>query len=210
MASLTIGGTSGFKSVIIRSNHFIVKAYYGRDGGICCDAEENKAFCKIKWISILECLLPPVFIVSVCLFLRIKNPIALALCVFGFTFLLDEITSRGRNHGAEHKVISAFGKKTPLILEDVQKESRFSSACGSNFFPGILAYMFMLQINPGHMMLISIIIAVIITVLGLIISGNFPNFSFQQLTTREPTNRELNLAIEAMQAIIILEKIEIE
>ncbi|MCT4783679.1 MULTISPECIES: DUF1385 domain-containing protein [Exiguobacterium] len=121
-------------------------------------------------------------------------------------------------HGAEHKVINCYESGRPITVENVRTSSRLHYRCGSSFilftvFVGIGVYM-IVPIDPLWVRLVSRI-ALLPVVIGisfevLQFTNRFrehrylsvlgkPGLSLQLLTTREPNDEQIQVAIEAFE-----------
>lgn len=121
-------------------------------------------------------------------------------------------------HGAEHKVINCYESGRPITVENVRTSSRLHYRCGSSFilftvFVGIGVYM-IVPIDPLWLRLVSRI-ALLPVVIGisfevLQFTNRFrdhhllsflgkPGLSLQLLTTREPNDEQIQVAIEAFK-----------
>ncbi|MEG2310741.1 MAG: peptide chain release factor N(5)-glutamine methyltransferase [Clostridia bacterium] len=124
-------------------------------------------------------------------------------------------------HGSEHKVVNAYEnlELKDITLENVKKESRFHIRCGGNF----VVYLFLmilittLIIPPYNILFKSLIQIVLLPVfVGLayeiiMVSDKLPGFlkylaypamAIQYITTKEPTDEKIQLAIYALFACI--------
>ncbi|WP_214824300.1 DUF1385 domain-containing protein [Exiguobacterium algae] len=121
-------------------------------------------------------------------------------------------------HGAEHKVINCYESGQPITVENVRASSRLHYRCGSSFilftvFVGIGVYM-IVPIDPLWLRLVSRI-ALLPVVIGisfevLQFTNRFrdhhllsflgkPGLSLQLLTTREPNDEQIEVAIKAFE-----------
>ena len=121
-------------------------------------------------------------------------------------------------HGAEHKVINCYESGLPITVDNVRSSSRLHYRCGSSFilftvFVGIGVYM-IVPIDPLWVRLVSRI-ALLPVVIGisfevLQFTNRFrdhrflsvlgkPGLSLQLLTTREPSDAQIQVAIEAFE-----------
>lgn len=121
-------------------------------------------------------------------------------------------------HGAEHKVINCYESGRPITVEEVRASSRLHYRCGSSFilftvFVGIGVYM-IVPIDPLWLRLVSRI-ALLPVVIGisfevLQFTNRFrdhhllsflgkPGLWLQLLTTREPTDEQIEVAIKAFE-----------
>lgn len=139
-------------------------------------------------------------------------------CAFVIYLLLlakiDSLKTLFEYHGAEHKVANAYEKleKKNITVENVKKYSRFHARCGGNF----VVYLFILitaitMIIPSNNLIFKTIIQVVLLpfLAGfsyelIMYTEYLPNFlkflaypamSIQFITTREPSDDKIQLAI---------------
>ncbi|MFA8438819.1 DUF1385 domain-containing protein [Pueribacillus sp. YX66] len=124
-------------------------------------------------------------------------------------------------HGAEHKVINAYENGLPLTVENVQKQSRLHYRCGSSFilftvFVGILVYMFvpydpLWQRLVYRILLIPVVLGISFEVLQftnklrnipVLKALGYPGLWLQLLTTKEPTNKQVEVSISSFQEML--------
>ena len=124
-------------------------------------------------------------------------------------------------HGAEHKVINAYENNVPLTVENVQKESRLHYRCGSSFIlftviVGVFVYMFVAT-DPlwwrivNRIILIPLVIGLSFEVLQLTnkvrnipvlkVLG-YPGLWLQLLTTKEPDDDQVEVALYSFQKVL--------
>ncbi|MBE6824643.1 MAG: DUF1385 domain-containing protein [Ruminococcaceae bacterium] len=126
-------------------------------------------------------------------------------------------------HGAEHKTIFCYEEGLDLTVENIEKQSRFHPRCGTSFLVitlliGIVLGLFI----PAAPFGISILRPVFkLALLPLMIGIGYECIKFcgkhdnkftrflatpglwaQRITTREPDNKMIEVAIEAMTAVI--------
>lgn len=111
------------------------------------------------------------------------------------------------NHGAEHKVYNAAGKagRAPT-LEEARKASRYSPWCGVKMYTVTIC---LLLINVILLSFNYIAIPLILVFwIGVTVPGYDPvTYLVQKLfTTREPSDEELELAIEAYKTAIEIDE----
>lgn len=124
-------------------------------------------------------------------------------------------------HGAEHKVINAYENGLPLTVENVQKQSRLHYRCGSSFilftvFVGIIVYMFVPH-DPlwerllYRILLIPVVLGISFEVLQftnklrnipILKMLGYPGLWLQLLTTKEPTNKQVEVSISSFQEML--------
>lgn len=125
-------------------------------------------------------------------------------------------------HGAEHKTIFCYEAGEELTVENVRSKSRFHPRCGTSFMLIILILsilIFSLPIVPWDNMLIRTGIKLLLMplVLGIAyefikLAGkhdnwftraiSFPGLKLQHLTTREPDDSQIEVAIAALEPCV--------
>lgn len=129
-------------------------------------------------------------------------------------------------HGAEHKTINAHESGVTLNVTNVKKFSRLHPRCGTSFiFIVVLVSILLFSIMPNlgffarlayRVLLIPVIGAVSFELLKL--SGRYrtsivtriltlPGLAFQRLTTREPSDDMIEVAIKALEEAKRLSKL---
>jgi len=129
-------------------------------------------------------------------------------------------------HGAEHKVIHAYEEGKELTIENVRDNSPLHPRCGTSFLMivmvvSILAFSFIPQYWPFLYKFLSRIVLI-----PLIAGSSFeflkfsskwshnpimhmliyPGLLLQRLTTREPDDAQLEVALSALKAVLKLEE----
>ncbi len=132
-------------------------------------------------------------------------------------------------HGAEHKVINAYENGLPMTVENVQSQSRLHYRCGSSFIlftviVGMFIY-FLVPTDPfwlrivNRILLIPVVLGVSFEVLQLTNSVRnipvlkylgYPGLWLQLLTTKEPDNQQVEVAIASFEKLLEIEKHGIE
>lgn len=133
--------------------------------------------------------------------------------------LMKDIRRVYMYHGAEHKCINCIEKGRPLTVSDVMKSSRFHKRCGTSFLLivmliSIVLFFFIRVDSP--VLRVVIRLALIPVIAGISYefirlagkSDNFivnilskPGLWLQRLTTREPDEGMVEVAIAAVNAI---------
>lgn len=144
--------------------------------------------------------------------------------VSGISFMKD-IRRVFEYHGAEHKVIGAFEAGEPLTVENARKHTCIHPRCGTSFLMVVMVLSIMLfSLIPGSWPLWAKAvsrIALMPLIAGL--SYEFikysakkrgskvvealilPGLLLQRLTTREPSDDQLEVAIRAMDEALAME-----
>lgn len=123
-------------------------------------------------------------------------------------------------HGAEHKAIFCYENSEVLNIDNVKKQKRFHPRCGTSFVVvmivvGIIIGFFIPTINPFLRALIKIGCFPIIISLGyelikicskhdniLTKTVTAPGLWMQRITTKEPDDDMIAIAIEALKGVI--------
>ena len=128
-------------------------------------------------------------------------------------------------HGAEHKVINAFENNLPLTVENVQSQSRLHYRCGSSFIlftvvVGMFIY-FLVPTNPlwlriiDRLLLIPVVLGIAFEVLQftnllrnipVLKWLGYPGLWLQLLTTKEPSDDQVEVSIASFNYLLSLEK----
>jgi uncharacterized protein YqhQ len=151
--------------------------------------------------------------------------VAIFVIYLGLVNLIPDIRTVFAYHGAEHKTINAYEHHVPLEPEPVAKFSTAHVRCGTSFLFAVMIIaivVFSLVPSPdiwlrivSRILLIPVIAAVgyeftrfsarfadnrIVRVLFL------PGMALQKMTTRQPNNRQLEVAISALKEAIEADK----
>ena len=135
--------------------------------------------------------------------------------------LMKDIQRTFEYHGAEHKTIFCYENGEELIPENVKKYSRFHQRCGTSFLLFVVIISIIVFslvgvyenpfINLGLRLLLLPLVAgisyEIIKFAGRSTSKyitwlNAPGKWLQRLTTREPDEKQIEVAIAALKAVI--------
>lgn len=147
-----------------------------------------------------------------------------------FTSLLKDIKRTYMYHGAEHKTITCYEKGFDLTVENVKKCRRVHDRCGTTFmffvmFVSILVYSVfgaifpVLNENVGLKMLSRIVLLPLIAGLSyellkllaktdspLVLPLKAPGLLLQMLTTKEPDEQMMEVAIAAFDKVLKMDE----
>ena len=147
-----------------------------------------------------------------------------------FTSLLKDIKRTYMYHGAEHKTITCYEKGLDLTVENVKKCRRVHDRCGTTFmffvmFVSILVYSVfgaifpVLNENIGLKMLSRIVLLPLIAGLSyellkllaktdspLVLPLKAPGLLLQMLTTKEPDEQMMEVAIAAFDKVLKMDE----
>ena len=138
-------------------------------------------------------------------------------------------------HGAEHKTIFAYEAGLPLTVENVQKQSTLHPRCGTTFLIVVVIVSILVGSIATPLLLPhaaglsgqAMTLALRISLLPLIAAISYelqrltarycttgpmrvllwPGFLFQKITTREPDDAQVEIAISAMEAAVWRERV---
>lgn len=123
-------------------------------------------------------------------------------------------------HGAEHKTIFCYENELELTVENVRRQRRFHPRCGTSFMVimilvGIIIGLFIHISNPFLRAIVKILLLPLSCGLGyelIKLCGRHdnaftriiaaPGLWAQRITTKEPDDKMIEVAIEAMEAVI--------
>ncbi len=130
---------------------------------------------------------------------------------------IPEIHRVFKYHGAEHKVIDAYEHNLELTVENVRKSSRYHARCGTNFMflvlvVSVVVFSFVPSFNPlvrvGAKILLIPLVAGLTFELIIWLGANesalskaisFPGKMMQRITTSEPDDSMIEVAIAALK-----------
>lgn len=140
--------------------------------------------------------------------------------------LMKDIKRTFMYHGAEHKTIFCYEHGLDLTVENVRKQSRFHPRCGTNFMfvmiiisvivSSVVSVAFpALRNNTALWMAIKLLILPLVMGIGyefikyagkhdniLVKVLSAPGLWMQRLTTKEPDDSMIEVALEAFKAVI--------
>lgn len=142
------------------------------------------------------------------------------------TGLMKDIRRQYCYHGAEHKTIACHEAQLPLTVENVRKQTRFHKRCGTSFiFIVLIVSIFVMCFIPFTVTWQRVVSSFILLPLMVGISyecirlaGNHdnlftkilsaPGLAMQRITTREPDDSMIEIAIAALTPCIPADKEE--
>lgn len=146
--------------------------------------------------------------------------IALFLFYMWITARSKEIKRVWGYHGAEHKTIACYEAGLPLTVDNVRMQSRFHPRCGTSFiFLVMIVAILIFSVVGRYHILINLLIrlALLPVVAGISyeiirLAGAYDNFvtrmisspglALQRLTTAEPDDSMIEVAIASMEPVI--------
>jgi len=141
--------------------------------------------------------------------------------------LLPDIKRVFAYHGAEHKAVNAYEDGAPLEIEATRKYNTAHVRCGTSFLFVVLIIAIIVFALVGRpalwlMVLSRFLLIPVIAALGyeIIYFGNkhidnrivrailAPGLWLQRLTTREPDDSQLEVALSALRKVVELDQVE--
>ncbi|MGI6031618.1 MAG: DUF1385 domain-containing protein [Eubacteriales bacterium] len=134
--------------------------------------------------------------------------------------LMEDIRRVYMYHGAEHKTIACYEAGEELTVENVRKYTRFHPRCGTSFLlivmvVSILVFSFLSWNNVWIRLLLRILLIPVVVGISyeiIKLAGRYdnpvtravsrPGLWLQRLTTREPEDSMIEVAIAAMKDVI--------
>lgn len=154
--------------------------------------------------------------------------IAILVAYLGIMGFLPELKKVFSYHGAEHKTVNAYENGVPMEVEDVKKFSTAHVRCGTSFtFTVLIIAVLVFSLVGIHqtwlMVLSRIVLIPVISSISyeaIYFSGRHsdnwlvkiiskPGLLLQSLTTREPDEAKLEVAIAALRKVIEKEQPEL-
>lgn len=141
---------------------------------------------------------------------------------------MEDIQRTFMYHGAEHKCINCIEHGLPLTVENVRRSSRQHKRCGTSFLFFVMAVSIVLLLliraeSPAMRILIRVALLPVIAGISfeiLKLAGSSenpvvhllskPGLMIQKLTTKEPDDRMIEVAIQAVEAVFDWRKYEAE
>ncbi len=145
------------------------------------------------------------------------------ICIFmGYILLISRMKDIQRvfmYHGAEHKCINCIEHGMVLNVENVRKSSRQHKRCGTSFLlivmvVSIILFLFIRVPSPIWRVVVRLLLVPVIAgisyefirlagrsenkIVGLL---SKPGLAMQKLTTKEPTDDMIEVAIQAVEAV---------
>lgn len=152
--------------------------------------------------------------------------IIIFVAYMALTALMKEIRRQFEYHGAEHKTIACHEARLPLTVENIRKQTRFHKRCGTSFiFIVLIVSIFVMCFVPFTVTWQRIVASLVLLPLVVGISyecirlaGNndnvftrilsAPGLAMQRITTREPDDSQIEVAIAALTPCIPEDKEE--
>jgi uncharacterized protein YqhQ len=147
--------------------------------------------------------------------------LSLFLCFLGVTLLMEDMRRVFMYHGAEHKTVFAWEHGQELTVENVRNFSTRHPRCGTSFIlvvmiVSILVFSLLGRPDFLHRILYKLLLLPVVAGISYEVirfTGkriawrwvqilSWPGLLFQRITTREPTDDQIEVAIAAMKKVI--------
>jgi uncharacterized protein YqhQ len=154
--------------------------------------------------------------------------ITILVAYLGLMGFLPELKKVFSYHGAEHKTVNAYENSVPMEVEDVKNFSTAHVRCGTSFtFTVLIIAVLVFSLVGIHQTWLMVLSRIVLIPVISSISYEFIYFSgrhtdnwfvkiiskpgllLQSLTTREPDDAKLEVAIAALRKVIEVEQPEI-
>lgn len=143
------------------------------------------------------------------------------LCFLGATLLMDDMKRVYMYHGAEHKTVFAWENGQELTVENVKDYSTRHPRCGTSFIlfvmiVSILVFSLLGRPDFIHRVIYKILLLPVVAGISyeairftgkyhhsqLVQLLSWPGLMLQKITTREPSDDQIEVAIAAMKKVI--------
>lgn len=164
-------------------------------------------------------------VISNSLLLNLVEGVIRVVLFVGYVYLVSKLEDIKRvfmYHGAEHKTIYCYENGEELTVENVRKYSTLHPRCGTSFMINVMLIsiiVFSFFGWPNPLMRLVIRIAMLPVIAGLSYELNryvgrcasdnvftkiitYPGFLIQKITTKEPDDSMMEVAIAAMKRVI--------
>jgi uncharacterized protein YqhQ len=147
--------------------------------------------------------------------------LVLLIGYIGLIGLMPDIRRVYAYHGAEHKAVNALEAGAPMDVADVQRFSTAHPRCGTSFLLFVVVisfvlFMFLGQPDPVFRVLSRIVLVPVVAAIAyelIRLAGKYqhnmfvhwllaPGLWLQSMTTREPADDQVEVAIAALQRVI--------
>ena len=135
--------------------------------------------------------------------------------------LMPDIRRVFAYHGAEHKTVNAYEAGVPLEVEEIQKYSTAHTRCGTGFLLIVLVIALIAFVFLGRpvlwlrflsrLALLPVIAAISYEIIHFAADHTenpivrtilAPGLALQSLTTRQPDDRQIEVAVEALKGVL--------
>jgi len=143
------------------------------------------------------------------------------LCFLATTLLMEDMRRVFMYHGAEHKTVFAWEAGQELTVENIKAYSTRHPRCGTSFIlvvmiVSILVFSLLGRPDFIHRVLYKLLLMPVIAGIsyevirytgrhqswGWVHLLSFPGLLLQKITTREPTDDQIKVAIAAMEKVV--------
>ena len=189
---------------------------------------DNKSNKKIMYLYLIICIICISIPILVSAFFKsdLRNIIQISIILFEFLIYLismkftKELNILFMYHGAEHKAVNTYERfgEEGLTIENIKKSSRFHKRCGGNFVVYFIILTILSVLIPIENLILKDIVMILLTILNMGIAYeivnifsilpkpfdviNYPATLIQLVTTKEPTDDMIEVAMYGIVASI--------
>ena len=220
----------GIKSLLYSANISLEEEGEEISGGLVWVMMAVTLVCAVALFFIVPLFLTRLLNISSSLLFNLVDGfirVAMFIAYLRLITLVPDIRRVFAYHGAEHKAVNAYEAGAPLEVEAVSKHSTAHVRCGTSFiFTVVIISIIVFALVGLHtmwlMVLSRIILIPVIAALGyeviyfgarhidnvLVRAVLAPGLWLQALTTREPEDSQLEVALSALKGVVEADHVE--
>ena len=220
----------GIKSLLYSANISLEEEGEEISGGLVWVMMGVTLVCAVALFFIVPLFLTRLLNISSSLLFNLVDGfirVAIFIAYLKLITLVPDIKRVFAYHGAEHKAVNAYEAGVPLEVEAVSKHSTAHVRCGTSFLFAVLIISIVVFAliglhSPWLMVLSRIVLIPIIAALGyeviyfgarhidniLVRAVLAPGLWLQALTTREPEDSQLEVALSALKGVVEADHVE--
>jgi uncharacterized protein YqhQ len=178
----------------------------------------------ILFFNLLPAFITNLFQIKSSILFNLVDGLIRLLFFFGYLWAISQLKDVKRlfaYHGAEHKAVSTYEAEEDLTIENARDKSTLHSRCGTNFIFIFLILSILLfsllgratsiEIHLLRLCLIPIIAAFAYEIIRFSMKKrwhfiNFLGLQLQKITTKEPTDDQIEVALVALKEVLTLEE----
>jgi len=220
----------GIKSLLYSANISLEEEGEEISGGLVWVMMAVTLVCAVALFFIVPLFLTRLLNISSSLLFNLVDGfirVAIFIAYLKLITLVPDIKRVFAYHGAEHKAVNAYEAGAPLEVEAVSKHSTAHVRCGTSFLFAVLIISIVVFAliglhSPWLMVLSRIVLIPVIAALGyeviyfgarhidniLVRAVLAPGLWLQALTTREPDEGQLEVAVAALGKVVEIDGME--
>lgn len=144
----------------------------------------------------------------------IVSPFALVVFLIILLFFRKKLIKLFQYHGAEHKAVNAVKNGEEINFENVEKQSRVSSRCGTTLITFYVPLVVAISYFSGVTTLIGVLVALVLSIELFLLAQSHKFFHFiftpflkmskilqKYIITQEPTHIQVKAATKSIKAL---------